>query len=106
MTTSAKASAKRSGKARSSVARGSASGPRLRWEAASGSQYWGSYKKHKVAVWCYNKRRIWSYVVTAPDGTKVADGIMDGPGTMREAIVHAVTGAMLWPNNTISHTEK
>lgn len=72
------------------------SGPRLRWRICTSCQYVGDYKGHEVYVWRFNKRKPWAYVVTAPDGTKVADGIMDTRGTMREAIVHAVTGAMLW----------
>jgi len=72
-------------------------GPRVRCRASSRHQFIGDYKGHSVEVWRHDTHRPWHFVVTCPDGTRAADGQMKRPGTMREAIVHAVCGALLYP---------
>lgn len=47
--------------------------------------------------------RAFSYLVVGPDGIRAADGIADKGMELREVIIHAVTGALLWPNAAMSH---
>lgn len=72
-------------------------GPRVRCVASTRDQYIGIYKRHDVNVWRNGAHRPWHFIVTAPDGLRLADGQMKKPGTQREAIIHALTGAMLFP---------
>lgn len=74
------------------------SGPRLRCHATDANCFYGTYKKCLVSILRDHKSRPWTFLITAPDGTYLADGITKDPMTLREAIVHAVTGAGLWHN--------
>ena len=76
----------------------SASGPRLRCDERSANHFYGRYKGYAVAVERDHPSRAFAFLVVCPDGTRAADGIADKGMTMREVIVHALTGALLWPN--------
>lgn len=51
-----------------------------------------------MAVERDHKTEPWAFLVTAPSGLNVADGYTKEPMTLREAIIHALTGAGLWQN--------
>lgn len=80
------------------VVPGSASGPRLRCDERSGNHFYGWYRGHQVAIERDDPSRAFAFLVIEPDGTRAADGIADKGLTMREVIIHALEGALLWPN--------
>lgn len=80
------------------VALGSASGPRLRCDERSANLFYGRYKGHTVALERDSRNDPWTFLVVCPDGTRAADGKMRERTTMREAIIYALRGALLWPN--------
>ena len=73
------------------------SGPRLRCDERSASHFYGKYKGHLVTIERDHRSRPWTFLVVCPDGTRAADGEMRERTTMREAIVYALRGALLWP---------
>lgn len=81
---------------------GSASGPRLRCDERSANHFYGRYKGHYVGVERDHPSRAFAFNVVCPDGTKAAWGIAEKGMTMREVIIHALTGALLWPNADMS----
>lgn len=85
-------------------AEGSASGPRLRCDERSANHFYGRYRGHTVAVERDHPSRAFAFLVVCPDGTRAADGIANKGMTMREVIVHALTGALLWPKRSGSET--
>ncbi len=72
------------------------SAPRLRCHERSARLFYGRYKGHEVGVERDHKGR-WTFLVIGPDGTRAADGITREPCTMREAIIYALKGALLFP---------
>jgi len=72
------------------------SGPRLRCLAKDENQHYATYKGCTVSVLRDHKSRPWTFIISAPDGTYLADGYTKEPMTMREAILYAVNAAGLW----------
>jgi hypothetical protein len=79
-------------------ATGSASGPRLRCSEKWANGFYGTYRGHQVAIERDSRNDPWTFLVVCPDGTYAADGVMRERTTMREAIIYALRGALLWPN--------
>jgi hypothetical protein len=77
-------------------------GPRLRRTEKWENGFYGTYRGHQIAIERDHPSRAFAYLVICPDGTRAADGIADKGMTMREVIVHALTGALLWPNKQVS----
>lgn len=71
---------------------------RLRCDERSANRFYGRYKGHLVQVERDHPGRAFAFLVVHPDGTRAADGIADKGMTMREVIIHAITGALLLPN--------
>lgn len=67
--------------------------PRLRCHEKGENYFYGSYRGHSVSVLRDSPERAWAFLVQCPDGTYAADGLMDRKASMREAIIHAITGA-------------
>lgn len=74
----------------------SAIGPRLRCYARTQNYFHGRYKGHCVHVTREHSGRAFTFLVQGPDGINIADGIADKGMSLREVIVHAITGAGLW----------
>ena len=72
-------------------------GPRLRCTEKWPNGFYGTYRGHQVAIERDHKSRPWAFLVICPDGTHAADGVMREQTTMREAIIYALRGALLWP---------
>lgn len=72
-------------------------GPRLRCTEKWPNGFYGTYRGHQVAIERDHKSRPWTFLVVCPDGTRAADGVMREQTTMREAIIYALRGALLWP---------
>lgn len=77
----------------------SASGPRLRCTEKWENGFYGTYRGHQVAIERDSRKDPWKFLVICPDGTRAADGMMRERTTMREAIIYALRGALLWPNS-------
>jgi hypothetical protein len=73
-------------------------GPRLKCDEKSLNHFYGGYKKHSIGIERDHKGAPWGFRVITESGERAADGVMDGDATMREVILHALKGAMLWPN--------
>lgn len=78
-------------------------GPRLRCTEKWENGFYGTYRKHQVAIERDDKSRPWTFLVIGPDGIRAADGVMRERTTMREAIIYALRGALLWPNTKVRH---
>lgn len=72
------------------------SGPRLRCTDDGPNCFYVTYRGHQVAVERDHRSSPWSFLVVCPDGIRAADGVMREPATKREAIIHALSGALLW----------
>lgn len=72
------------------------SAPRLRCHERTRDTFYGSYKGHEVGIERDSRADRWTFLVIGPDGIRAADGITRDRCTMREAIVHALTGAQLY----------
>lgn len=72
-------------------------GPRLRCTEKWENGFYGTYRGHQVTIERDHKSRPWTFLVVCPDGTRAADGVMRERTTMREAIIYALSGALLWP---------
>lgn len=71
-------------------------GPRLRCDERSANHFYGRYRGHVVAVERDHPSRAFAFLVVCPDGSRAADGIADKGMTMREVVIHALKGALLW----------
>lgn len=80
------------------LAVGSSSGPTLHSDERSVSHFCGRYKGHLIQVERDHPTQAFAFLVVRPDGTRAADGIADKDMTMREVVVHALTGALLLPS--------
>lgn len=72
-------------------------GPRLRCTEKWNNGFYGTYRGHQITIERDSPTDRWAFLVVCPDGTLAADGVMRERATMREAIIYAVRGALLWP---------
>ena len=80
-------------------------GPRVRTISKSRNEFEGRYKGHDIYIRRENRNDPWYITVTDNEGCRAYDGWWTDPehegriATLREAIIEACKGALLWPNS-------
>jgi hypothetical protein len=78
--------------------------PRLRYFHKWHNGFYGSYKKHKIALERDHPNQPWAFLVSDSAGCYLADGYTKTAMELREAIVYVLKQAHLYePEATNSH---
>jgi hypothetical protein len=86
-------------------------GPRVRTVSKSRNEFEGRYKGHDIYIRRENRNDPWYITVTDSEGCRAYDGWWTDPeregriATLREAIIEACKGALLWPNSNSENTK-
>jgi hypothetical protein len=83
-------------------------GPRVRTISKSRHEFEGRYKGHDIYIRRENRNDPWYITVTDDEGCRAYDGWWTEPerdgriATLREAIIEACKGSLLWPNASVT----